>query len=133
MSVYLNQVTIIGNMTTDPEIKVTSSGKTVCNFSVAINKRDSNNNTHPIFVKVTAWDKSANFLKRFMNKGSSVLIQGELEINSYSDANGNKRNDLFINAFNCGFGSDKSADTAGTEQMTNNKFYDIPKDSELPF
>ena len=136
MAIYLNQVTVIGNLTADPEIKVTQNGKSLCNFSIAINKKTLNNENKPIYIKVVAWASSADFLKRFMKKGSAVLVQGELDINSYTDGNGNKRYDLFINARSCGFGGDRPSESqpnSAPYSAPKQEFQEIAPDDDLPF
>lgn len=77
-----NQVTIIGNITRDPEVKYLQSGKAVCNLSVAINDRrkDQFGNwvENTTFVEVTLWERQAEVAGEYLKKGSSVLIGGKL-------------------------------------------------------
>lgn len=97
MPSYSN-VTLVGNLTRDPELKYTSkSNKAVCTVTVALNDETEQNKT--IFVDVTCWEQQAEFLHRNGQKGSQVLIGGRLRMDQW-EKDGQKRSKLGINASN---------------------------------
>ena len=91
----LNEVLLIGNMTADPELKQTTSGMSVCNFSIAVNRpfvKDKNENTVDVdFVNIVAWLKTAEFVAAYFPKGEPMFVRGRLQVRSWTDAQGEKR------------------------------------------
>lgn len=87
----MNNVTLIGRLTRDPETRYTSSTQTaICSFAIAIDrpgKRDEEKKTD--FPKITVFGKQAENCERFLKKGRLVGIQGRLQTGSYEDKNGN--------------------------------------------
>lgn len=101
---YFNycSVQIGGRLTGDPELKTTGSGATVTNFTVAINDgKDSNGETKVLFVDVTAWKQSAEFVTRFFHKGSSIFVVGKLKNRSWTGNDGIKRTAWYVEASEC--------------------------------
>jgi single-strand DNA-binding protein len=96
----LNQVTLCGNLTRDPEIKYTSKGTAVADLSLAINSREKVGEEwkdKTTFVDVTAWGRQAENAEKFLKKGRGVLIIGKLELDQWDDkATGQKRSKLKI-------------------------------------
>lgn len=84
-----NKAIIIGRTTKDIELKQTQSGKSVCSFSVAVDRRYDRDKTD--FLNVVAWDKTAEFVNKYFHKGDQIGIDGRVETRSYEDKNGNKR------------------------------------------
>ena len=83
-----NKVIIMGNLTRDPDVRTTGqSGMRVARLGVAINerRRDRNGNLqdHPVFVDVDAWDKLAELCGQFLVKGSPVLVEGRLQMDTW--------------------------------------------------
>ena len=79
----MNSVTLIGNLGKDPEVKVTPSGKKVCNFSLATNDRNDVS-----WHNITAWEKTAELCEQYLSKGSKVGIQGRIQYRSWENENG---------------------------------------------
>jgi len=77
---------IVGNVGRDPEMRYTSQGKPVTNFSVATNRQYSNNSgelvKETIWFRVTTWDKTAENCNQYLKKGSKVLVEGRLTCDS---------------------------------------------------
>jgi single-strand DNA-binding protein len=69
----MNVVNIMGRLTQTPELKETSSGTAICNFSVALNRGDNTT-----FVPVTAFGKNAELVSKFLSKGDRVAVEGTL-------------------------------------------------------
>jgi len=95
MSKSLNKLTIIGNLGSDPEIRVTKGGKKVANFSVATNEKwtDSagNQQEHTEWHRVVFFGAVAEVAEKYLNKGSSVYIEGSLNTEKWQDKSGNDR------------------------------------------
>lgn len=86
----MNKVTIIGNLTHDPEIAETPTGVTVCKFSVAVNRKykDDNGEVVTDFFNVVAWRGLAENCGKYLAKGKKVAVVGTLQNRSYTDRNG---------------------------------------------
>lgn len=80
---YLNKVTLIGNLTRDPELKSLPSGNSVCSFSLATNEvyydKDKKKQEKVEFHNCVAWGKTAENIAQYMSKGSQLLIEGKLQ------------------------------------------------------
>lgn len=76
MAKDLNQVTLMGRLTHQPELKTTNSGKNICSFSLAVNGfgEDKVN-----FIECKAWEKTAEIIAKYVAKGHRLLVVGELE------------------------------------------------------
>ena len=72
----MNNVNIIGNLTKDPELRTTSSGKSVCSLSIAV--QDSYNKEKTHFFNCTAWGKTGEVINQYFSKGKKIGITGRL-------------------------------------------------------
>ncbi len=97
----INRVTVEGNITDHIDLRQTTNGKMVTSFSVASNE-GSGENKHTEFVNVTAWEKTAELISRYCQKGTRVLIEGKLRTDSY-DKNGQKMYRTYVLANNVEF------------------------------
>lgn len=90
----MNTVQILGNLTRDPEVRYTQSGKAVATFNVAASNTfiDSNNETkeQTAFVNCVAWGKTGESIGN-LRKGNRVFVEGRLQIRSYETQDGQKR------------------------------------------
>lgn len=103
----MNKITIIGNLTADPEMRATNSGKDICNFTVAV-KKEIGEGTD--FFRVTTWEKLANNCKRFLAKGKKVAVCGSASCSAYTTKSGEAKANLEINAREVEFLSPKDKD-----------------------
>lgn len=89
----MNKVFIIGNLTRDPEATQTSSGVSVCNFTVAVQRRFANaeGNREADFLPVVVWRQQAENCGKFLRKGSKVAVSGSIQTRSYDANDGSKR------------------------------------------
>ncbi|PIP51618.1 single-stranded DNA-binding protein [Candidatus Berkelbacteria bacterium CG_4_10_14_0_8_um_filter_35_9_33_8] len=93
--ISLNRATIIGNLTKDPEVRYTSNGQPVANFSVATNRKyknaqgDLQEDTE--FHDVVVWNKLAEIISQFVKKGQKIYIEGRLKTRSWDAPDGSKR------------------------------------------
>jgi single-strand DNA-binding protein len=87
----MNKVILIGNLTKDPEIRSTTTGKKVAAFSLAINEgKDQSGKEMVSYFNLTAWDKKAEIIEMYVKKGHKVAVTGRLTINSWERQDGTK-------------------------------------------
>ena len=84
-----NKITLGGRLTTDPELKKTQQGTSVTSFSLAVNRKANKDVTD--FINLVAWRNTAEFICKYFKKGSSIMVEGELQVRTYEDKQGNKR------------------------------------------
>lgn len=77
----MNKVTLKGRLTNAPELKKTTSDISVCDFSVAVNRRFNKEQTD--FINCQAWRQTAEFIAKYFGKGQEILVNGELHIDKY--------------------------------------------------
>lgn len=91
----LNKVILIGNLASDPELRSTSTGKSVCNFRIATNRiwKDASGQQQKEteFHTIVAWGRLAEISSKYLNKGALAMIEGRLRTRSWQDASGNKK------------------------------------------
>jgi single-strand DNA-binding protein len=104
MGFSINKVMLGGNLTRDPEVKVTSaSGMKIAKFGMAVNDRRKNTQTGDWedvanFVDVTAFDKQAGVAEEYLAKGSPVFVEGRLRLEQWVNAEGERRSKLVVYA-----------------------------------
>jgi len=90
-----NQVTLIGNLTKDPELRYIPSGSAVCNLGLAINRTYTNaegeKQEDVTFVDIVCWNKLAEACSQYLHKGSPVFVEGRLQQKSWETEDGSKR------------------------------------------
>ncbi|MCX7800524.1 MAG: single-stranded DNA-binding protein [Fimbriimonadales bacterium] len=85
----VNRVVLVGRLTRDPEVRSTTTGKTVCDFSIAVDRRvASQDGQDADFFRVTAWGQTAEFVSRYLSKGRLVAVDGRLQWRKYTDSQG---------------------------------------------
>jgi len=94
----MNRIILIGRITKDPDTKFLNDGKSVTNFSLAVNRKrkDSEGNYQADFFKVTAWNKSGELIKQHTAKGHRLMVEGHVEFSKWEDNEGNKRTDTVV-------------------------------------
>lgn len=116
----LNNITISGRLVADPELRHTKGSEPilVVNFRIA-NDRNYKNNGETVtdFFHCTAWRKKAEFINEYFSKGDIITIVGSIHNNSYTDNNGIKRTDTYIDVSEAFFHSKKAA-TSGKSNDT---------------
>ncbi len=93
-----NRVVLLGNLTRDPELRYIGSGTAVSDIGLAINDRVKRNNEwveETTFVDVTLWGRTAEVANEYLSKGSSVLIEGRLKLDTW-EKDGQKRSKLKV-------------------------------------
>lgn len=82
----LNVVTLVGRAGKDPEVKYFESGKVVCNFTLAVNRR-TRKTDEPDWFDLELWDKNAEIAANYVKKGKLIGIKGSLKFDHWSDRN----------------------------------------------
>lgn len=94
----MNKVTLIGNVTRNPELTTTANGVSVCHFSLAVDRSytgaDGERKTD--FFNCIAWRGLADSVARYVHRGDKIAVSGSLETDNYENANGNKRTSFDI-------------------------------------
>lgn len=148
MAKSINQVILMGRLTRDPEVRTTSTGKTITSFSIAVDRGGQEDAAD--FFDVTAWEKLGELVSQYLSKGRRCLVQGRLRQDSWDDKEtGKKRSKVEVVATDVTFLDGPAGDSqsgqssysnAGASQ--NNKSADVviediddkPIDlSEIPF
>ena len=111
----LNVVAIMGRLVADPQLRQTTTGKNVASFRIACDRgrRDANGQNQADFFDVVAWERSAEFVCRYFQKGSLIAVDGRLQSRQYQDKNGNNRTGVEIVANNINFGGPKNSNGNG--------------------
>lgn len=120
----MNKVFLLGNLTRDPELKSTQSGKNYVRVGIAVKRPYTKEGVD--FFNLVAWDQKAEFLDKYFSKGSRALIEGRLQMNSYENKDGVKVNTVEIIVENVEFGSYKKDSDAPKSSDTDP--YSKPKD-----
>lgn len=142
----MNNCNFTGRLTKDPELKYTSGGTAVLDFSLAVDRRDKDKNTD--FIPCKAWTKTAEAMSNFLKKGSLIEINGRLESRKYeSEGKTRYAYEVVVNSF--GFleskKSEQTTEQAATptpptpppvaDPIDENQAFNITEDDEsrLPF
>lgn len=123
----INSIIIMGRLTASPELKSTTTGKKVTKFTVAVERRFAREQTD--FIDVVAWEKAAEFVCKYFQKGNAIAVQGSLQTRNLEDNSGNKRKAVEVVAEQLSFCGSKNAETA---EKPVEEYSDIP-DEDLPF
>lgn len=138
----MNKCVLIGNLTRDPELKTTTSGLSVCNFTIAVAKPFSGKNTsknEADFIPVVVWRKPAENAAKYLRKGSQVAVAGSIQTRSYEAKDGSRRYITEVVANEVQYLSKAEQSQPGRGEMaTNPEFNSGPTDmqeinEELPF
>lgn len=136
-----NKVILGGRLTADPDLKTTPTGKSVCSFTVAVNRRaNKDGEVVADFFNCTAWDSRAEFIFKYFRKASCISIVGSLQNRSWTANDGTKRyaTDILVDEANFVDGKNESPavqDEAPAAPAYNNapKFEPVDDSEELPF
>lgn len=122
----MNKLTIIGNLTKDPELRTTQSGISVCTFTVAVNRRKTRDQQQPEadFFRVSAWRELGENCAKWLIKGRKVCVVGPVSVSTYTGQNGQNYANLEVLAQDVEFLSpagerpQETAPVAPQEQQT---------------
>jgi single-strand DNA-binding protein len=139
----VNEVTLIGRLGGDPEVRFLQDGKAVANFSMVTSEswtdKSGEKQEKAEWHKIVVWGKTAENCGKYIGKGSQVYVRGTIRNKTWEDADGNKKYSVEIEAREVKFLTFKSDDTAegSTEKPTSSqKVDDTPmsfNDDDIPF
>jgi single-strand DNA-binding protein len=115
MAASFNQCTFIGRLGKDPDFSVTPSGTPVAKFSLAVDKQTKGEQKETLWLNIIAWDRLAEIVEKYTEKGRLVMVQGRLDINAYTDKEGIKRQAVQIIAGSIQLLDSKDRQTNGTK------------------
>lgn len=130
----MNTISLVGRTTAPVELKKTSSGKSVVQFTLAVKRKFAKDTTD--WIPVVAWEKTADMLSQYVTKGQQIAITGELQSRHYEDKNGSKRTAYEVIARDFDFcGSKNEASGTAPEYSAPNtaNFEELNQDDDLPF
>lgn len=89
----MNKIILLGRLVKDPEIKYTPSEKCVAQFSIAVNRptKNAEGQYEADFINIVAWNKTAELIGNYVQKGQRLLVEGRLQIRNYTAQDGGKR------------------------------------------
>ena len=142
----LNHIVIMGRLTRDPETRNISNSTTQTQFTVACDRDYVNANTgerKTDFHICRAWQQTGEFVEKYFQKGSMIVVTGRMQTDTWDDIEGNKHSITYISVEKVYFG-EKKKDSARTEpytaydRSTYNKeprsdFRELPDDGDIPF
>jgi single-strand DNA-binding protein len=109
MAKSINQVILMGRLTRDPEMRTTTTGKTIASFSLAVDRGGQDDQAD--FFEVTAWEKLGELVNQYLSKGRRCLVQGRLRQDSWDDKEtGKKRSKVEVVATDVTFLDGPSGD-----------------------
>lgn len=128
----LNNITLMGRITKDIELRRTDSGVAVASFSIACERdfKAQNGEKATDFFDIVAWRNTAEFIHKYFGKGRMIVVQGRLQSRSWKDKDGNNRKTVEVVADNAYFGDSKKAETT----QSDGSFFDLEDDDpNIPF
>ena len=128
----MNSLTIIGNIVRDPEVRTTKTGKTVCNFWVAVNskRKDQNGDSITDFFLVSAWNALGENCGKYLAKGRKVAVSGTVSCRAYQTQGGEIRSEMDVLADVVEFLSPSGQNAQPSQAET---FTPVEPDDDLPF
>ncbi|MCH4097257.1 MAG: single-stranded DNA-binding protein [Acidaminococcus provencensis] len=89
----MNRIILMGRLVKDPDVKVTTSGKTVCTFTLAVDRpfAGKDGKREADFINIQTWNKTAEVVGNNVSKGQRLLVEGRLQIRKYQDKQGQNR------------------------------------------
>ena len=126
----MNNVTLMGRLTRDPELKYSQAGKAYCRFTVAINREF--NKDEADFINCLAFGKTAETIAEWLEKGRRIAIVGRIQTGNYENKNGEKVNTFEVVADRFEFVDSAKSDTSKNQTYSNND--DVLDDNDdFPF
>lgn len=125
-----NRVILVGNLTRDPEIRYIPSGTAVSEIGLAVNDRVKKNDQwvdETTFVDITLWARTAEVANEYLSKGSSVLIEGRLKLDTW-EKDGQKRSKLKVIGDKMQMLGGRGGGGGGSQQSRSRDEYSAPAD-----
>lgn len=127
----MNKAFLIGNLTRDPELAQTNSGKSVCKFSIAVNRNYTQADGEKVtdYFTIVTWNGQAENCARYLKKGKKIAVIGELQQRFFEGNDGVKRTVIEIQAQEVEFLSPVERQESNNRRATE----EIDEDTGLPF
>ncbi|MBQ4208488.1 MAG: single-stranded DNA-binding protein [Clostridia bacterium] len=142
----INSVVLMGRLVADPELRTTTTGKSVCTFRIAVDRSyvRQGEQRQADFITCVAWEQTGNFISRYFTKGSMIAVAGSIQTRNYEDKNGQKRTAFEVNVREASFTGSKAdsgtqaapaapAQAPAYQSAATNDFEEITDDEDLPF
>ena len=136
----LNTITIMGRMTKDPELRHTKTGTPVTTFSLAVDRdyKAADGSRETDFIECVAWKGTAEYVAKYFGQGRQAVVNGRLQVRTWTDKDGNKRKTYEVLAGNVYFADSKREETSGNygnyASTANVEYEEIEDDDgDLPF
>ena len=131
----INQVVLTGRLTKDVELRATTTGTPVTNFTIAVDDYNSNaKESNTYFIECIAWNNQAKFVAEYCNKGTPIAVSGRLTTRSYDRKDGTK---AYVTEVVCNnvqtFGTKKDSAKVENDAPTNDNNVLDYYDNDLPF
>ena len=124
----LNKVVLQGRLTAIPELMHTKTDKAVVHFSIAVEDSRSVNDEREVnFINCEAWNKTAEFICKYFEKGQQIIIDGRIRTSTFMDKDGNNRKNVYVVVEGVNFCGAKSSEAQ--EKDIENTFADGATDS----
>lgn len=129
MAKSINQVILMGRLTRDPEMRTTTTGKTIASFSLAVDRGGQDDQAD--FFDITAWEKLGELVSQYLSKGRRCLVQGRLRQDSWDDKEtGKKRTKVEVVATDVTFLDGPNGDGGGNTGNSAPRTNSAPKKSD---
>ena len=136
----MNKLMIIGNVTREPEMRTSTTGRQVCNFTVAVNRRKANpdGTRDADFFRVSAWEPLAENCQKYLTKGKKVCVIGSVGVHVYNNAKGEAAANMEVKADEVEFVSPRQEQTESQpvqaeERKDEQTGFQAVDTEELPF
>lgn len=108
----LNDVTLMGRLTRDPELRYTGSNTPVCSFTLAVERdfKDQGGEKITDFIDCVAWRQTAEFVNKYFSKGSMAIVKGRIQVRDWQADDSSKRRSTEVVASSIYFGESKRRD-----------------------
>ena len=121
----LNRAILMGRLVADPELRQTPNGVSVTAFRIAVNRNYNRDMTD--WIDIVAWRQTAEFVTRYFQKGSMIIVEGSIQTRNYEDKNGNKRTAVEVVADQVYF-----AESKGAAQRQTASSFPVPSEMDEP-
>ena len=130
----MNKVILVGRLTKDPELRSTTSGVSVCSFTVACDRRfvKAGEERKADFINCIAWRQTGEFISKYFVKGNRIALEGSIQTRSWQDAEGKNRYATEVVVDQCEFAQSKSEGGASAPYTPSSNSGLYPVEPEAP-
>lgn len=133
--IIINNVVLVGRITRDLELRTTTNQKSVCEFTIAVNRVGSE---AADFITCVVWEKQAENLVKYQKKGSLIAVSGSIRVDNYKTEQGETRYKTYVLANNIAYLSTKSSEETSKEEefdsnLSKGDVQTLINDWDLPF